>query len=112
MEEMPYTVLHTCWKYNHDIFWNKRVINIYIVVYLEVSTSINVAIEEKDTDFFDLAMAKIETAMDLVSNFNEKIVALTQVDNIGSEITETSDYEINVKRKLQRLKKEIFSTQK
>jgi len=51
--------------------------------------SLNVAIEEQDTTFFNLALAKIETAMDLVSSFNEKILALTQVDNIASEITET-----------------------
>ena len=33
--------------------------------------SLSNAIEENDTAFFDLAMAKIETAMDLVSSFNE-----------------------------------------
>jgi len=47
--------------------------------------------------------------MGLVSSFDEKILTLTQVDNIASEITETADYEMNVQRKLQRLKKE-FST--
>jgi len=35
--------------------------------------SLNVAIEEKGTTFFDLVMAKIETAMDLVSSFNESL---------------------------------------
>ena len=49
----------------------------------------------------DLAMAKIETAMDLVSSLNEKILALTLVNNTASEITETADYEMNVKRKSQ-----------
>jgi len=33
-------VLNTCWKVHKDIFWNKKVISIYIAVYLEVSTSI------------------------------------------------------------------------
>ena len=32
---------HMLKKFDQDIFWNKRVISIYIVVYLEVSTSIH-----------------------------------------------------------------------
>ena len=62
--------------------------------------SLIAAIEENDRDFFDLAMAKIETAMELVSSFDEKILSLTQVENIASEITETADYEMNVQIKL------------
>jgi len=72
--------------------------------------SLIAAIEENDRDFFDLAMAKIETAMELVSSFDEKILSLTQVENIASEITETADYEMNVQRKIQRLKKELTQT--
>jgi len=37
---MHICVLNTYWKFHEDIFWNKKVISIYIVVYLEVSTSI------------------------------------------------------------------------
>ena len=38
---MHICVLNTCCKFHEDIFWNKKVISIYIVVYLEVSTSID-----------------------------------------------------------------------
>jgi len=72
--------------------------------------SLNVAIVKNDTYFVDLAMSKNKTAMDLVLFFNEKILELTQVDNIASEITETTDYEMNVEKNIT-LKKEFFSTQ-
>ena len=38
-------VLNTCWKFHKYILWNKKVISIHIVVYLEVSTSIYAFIE-------------------------------------------------------------------
>jgi len=35
-----YVYMNICWKFHKDIFWNKKVIIIYIVVCLEVYTSI------------------------------------------------------------------------
>ncbi|KAH3866710.1 hypothetical protein DPMN_029809 [Dreissena polymorpha] len=68
--------------------------------------------DENDRDSIKMILNNISEALDSLKAIDEKILSQTEVDKIPEEMMETATYTNQLKRKLQKLKKEFISEDK
>ncbi|KAH3826203.1 hypothetical protein DPMN_128099 [Dreissena polymorpha] len=68
------------------------------------------ATDENDRDSIEMILNNISEVFDSLKAIDEKILSQTEVERIPEEMTETATYTNQLKRKLQKLKKELISS--